>query len=82
MRRKVVNLSSRQLTQNEIKHRILAKEEKFAVIPNKIPVKEVIADIEAAIQQLSQNQADVLAYEARGPSKGPFSQIIVSHCRN
>ena len=58
----VVNLSDCQLTTTETA--VLARGEKFAVASKKIPVEDIIANVEAGVRRLPREQADEVRTEA------------------
>ena len=58
----VVNLSDRQLTEEECS--VLAKGANFAIVPDTVPVEEIISNVESSIRNLPQDVADEIRTEA------------------
>lgn len=54
----VVNISSRSLTKTEIE--VLQKGPKFSPAPSEIPYKEIVANIEAGIDNLSDDSKEII----------------------
>ena len=54
----VVNISSRSLTKTEIE--VLQKGPKFAPAPSEIPYKEIVANIEAGIDNLNDDSKEII----------------------
>ena len=62
MDRTVVNISNWQLS--DIKTSVLVRGETFSVAPKRIPVEDVIANVEADVRRLPKEQADDIRMEA------------------
>ena len=54
----VVNISSRPLTKTEVT--VLQKGPKFAPAPSKIPYKEIVANVEAGIENLADDTKELV----------------------